>query len=47
MIQEKLGQTSEFDNLNKIEKSIIDFLKNLVYKKEIQQSVFMAIKPIG
>ena len=31
----KLGQTSKFDNLNKIEKSIIDFLKKLVYKKEI------------
>ena len=39
----KLGQTSKFDNLNKTEKSIIDFLKKLVHKNEIKQSVFMAI----
>ena len=43
----KLGQTNEFDKLNRIEKSIIDFLKKLVCKKEIQQSVFMAIKQIS
>ena len=43
----KLGQTSEFDNLNKNKKSIIDFLKKLVNKNEIEQSIFIAVKPIG
>ena len=43
----KLGQTSEFDNLNKTENSTIDFLKKLVNNNEIEQSIFMAIKPIG
>ena len=43
----KLGQTSEFDNLNKTENSTIDFLKKLVNNNEIEQSIVMAIKPIG
>ena len=44
---EKLGQASESDNLNKTEKSNIVFLKKLVLKNKIKQSVLMDIKQIG
>ena len=43
----KMGPPSNFDNLNKIEKEIIDILKDLVSKKEISQETFNEIKLIG
>ena len=43
----KMGPPSNFDNLNKIEKEIIDILKDLVSKKEISQETFNEIKPLG
>ena len=43
----KLGPVSDFDNLSKIEKDIIDLLKRLVSNKEISQQIFNEIKPMG
>ena len=43
----KMGPASDFDNLNKIEKQIVDILKDLVSKKEISQETFNEIKPLG
>ena len=42
-----MGPASDFDNLNKIEKEIVDILKDLVSKKEISQETFNEIKPIS
>ena len=43
----KMGPASNFDNIVKIEKEIINTLKDLVCKKEISQETFNDIKPIG
>ena len=44
---DKMGPASNFDNIVKIEKEIINTLKDLVCKKEISQETFNDIKPIG
>ena len=43
----KMGPASDFDDLNKIEKEIVNTLKELVSKKETSQETFDEIKPIG
>ena len=43
----ELGPTSDFDNLNKIEKYIIHLIKRSVSSKEISQQIYYDVKPIG
>ena len=43
----KIGPASDFDKITKIEKEILDTLKDMVCKKEISQETFNEVKPIG
>ena len=41
------GKAKEVDNIDKVESEIIKFLKKLVLKNEISDSLFSLIKPVG
>ena len=42
-----LGKATEVDNIDKVEMEIIKFLKQLLFKNEISDSLFNLIKPVG
>ena len=43
----KIKTASDFDNLIKNEKEIIDIIKDMVFKKEIRQETFNQVKLLG